>query len=106
LGTNAFNSTGERAFNSTGERPIPCAMGGRFRVVGGHLDGRAGRRDREPWSLRGIPRAFRFDAIAPEDLREVVDELTRHNKPLVYTVPDLRNRGLMSATANAGQPCC
>ena len=49
---------------------------------------------------------FGFDAIAPEDLREVVDELTRHNKPLVYTVPDLRNRGLMSATANAGQPCC
>ena len=49
---------------------------------------------------------FGFDAIAPEDLREVVDELTRHHKPLVYTVHDLRNRGLMSATANAGQPCC
>jgi len=40
---------------------IRCrAMGGRFRVVGGHLDRRAGRCDREPWSLRGIPRAFRF----------------------------------------------
>ena len=27
---------------------------------------------------------FGFDAIAPEDLREVVGELKRHNKPLVY----------------------
>ena len=34
---------------------------------------------------------FGFDAIAAEDLREVVDELKRHNKPLVYTVHDLRN---------------
>jgi len=34
---------------------------------------------------------FGFDAIAPEDLREVVGELKRHNKPLVYTVHDLRN---------------
>jgi glycosyltransferase involved in cell wall biosynthesis len=34
---------------------------------------------------------FGFDAITPDDLREVVDELERHNKPLVYTVHDLRN---------------
>jgi hypothetical protein len=34
---------------------------------------------------------FGFDAIAPDDLRRVVDELDRHHKPLVYTVHDLRN---------------
>jgi len=27
---------------------------------------------------------FGFDAIAPEDLREVVDELKRHNKPRLH----------------------
>jgi hypothetical protein len=34
---------------------------------------------------------FGFDAIAPDDLRRVVDELERHRKPLIYTVHDLRN---------------
>lgn len=34
---------------------------------------------------------FGFDAIAPDDLREVVEELERHGKPLVYTAHDLRN---------------
>ncbi len=34
---------------------------------------------------------FGFDALAPEDLRAVVDSLRRHGKPLVYTVHDLRN---------------
>ena len=34
---------------------------------------------------------FGFDAITPDDLRRVVDELERHHKPLVYTVHDLRN---------------
>jgi hypothetical protein len=34
---------------------------------------------------------FGFDAIAPDDLRRVVDELERHHKPLIYTVHDLRN---------------
>jgi glycosyltransferase involved in cell wall biosynthesis len=34
---------------------------------------------------------FGFDAIAPDQLREVVDELERHRKPLIYTVHDLRN---------------
>ena len=34
---------------------------------------------------------FGFDAIAPEVLRQVVDELKRHDKPLIYTVHDLRN---------------
>lgn len=34
---------------------------------------------------------FGFDALAPDDLRRVVDELERHHKPLIYTVHDLRN---------------
>lgn len=34
---------------------------------------------------------FGFDAIAPDSLRNVVDELDRHSKPLIYTVHDLRN---------------
>jgi hypothetical protein len=34
---------------------------------------------------------FGFDAITPDGLRSVVEELDRHNKPLVYTVHDLRN---------------
>lgn len=34
---------------------------------------------------------FGFDALASEDLRAVVESLRRHNKPLLYTVHDLRN---------------
>jgi hypothetical protein len=34
---------------------------------------------------------FGFDALPPDDLRRVVDELERHHKPLIYTVHDLRN---------------
>lgn len=34
---------------------------------------------------------FGFDAIAPQRLGEVVDELKTYHKPLVYTVHDLRN---------------
>jgi hypothetical protein len=34
---------------------------------------------------------FGFDAISPDALRAVVEELERHGKPLVYTVHDLRN---------------
>ena len=34
---------------------------------------------------------FGFDALGPEDLREIVESLRRHGKPLVYTVHDLRN---------------
>ena len=46
---------------------------------------------------------FGFDAIAPEGLREVVDELKRHNKPLVYTVHDLRNPHHPERTAHDEQ---
>lgn len=34
---------------------------------------------------------FGFDAIAPDDLAGVMRELKAHDKPLVYTVHDLRN---------------
>jgi len=34
---------------------------------------------------------FGFDAQNPDDLRQIVDELAAHEKPLVYTVHDLRN---------------
>ena len=34
---------------------------------------------------------FGFDAISADTLRGVIDELTGHDKPLVYTVHDLRN---------------
>lgn len=34
---------------------------------------------------------FGFDALAPEDLERVVDDLRRERKPLVYTVHDLGN---------------
>lgn len=34
---------------------------------------------------------FGFDAISPQDLAEVMQELKMHDKPLVYTVHDLRN---------------
>ncbi|MGJ9404607.1 glycosyltransferase [Arthrobacter sp. KK5.5] len=34
---------------------------------------------------------FGFDAISPDDLRALVDELRRRSKPLVYTAHDLRN---------------
>lgn len=34
---------------------------------------------------------FGFDAIEPAVLREIVDRLRAHGKPLVYTVHDLRN---------------
>ncbi|MCH5641230.1 glycosyltransferase family 1 protein [Gordonia sp. ABSL49_1] len=34
---------------------------------------------------------FGFDAIGPDTMRAIVDELERHGKPLVYTLHDLRN---------------
>ena len=34
---------------------------------------------------------FGFDAITTDLLLEVIDELTRRDKPLIYTVHDLRN---------------
>ena len=34
---------------------------------------------------------FGFDAISADTLLEVIEELDRHDKPLVYTVHDLRN---------------
>jgi glycosyltransferase involved in cell wall biosynthesis len=34
---------------------------------------------------------FGFDAVSPSDLHRLVAELRRHDKPLVYTVHDLRN---------------
>jgi len=34
---------------------------------------------------------FGFDAVTTKDLVELIDELRRHRKPLVYTVHDLRN---------------
>ena len=46
---------------------------------------------------------FGFDAIAAEDLREVVGELKRHHKPLVYTVHDLRNPHHPERTAHDEQ---
>jgi hypothetical protein len=46
---------------------------------------------------------FGFDAIAPDDLRKVVDELEQHDKPLVYTVHDLRNPHHSEPTAHDKQ---
>jgi hypothetical protein len=46
---------------------------------------------------------FGFDAIAPDDLRKVVEELKQHNKPLVYTVHDLRNPHHSEPTAHDKQ---
>ena len=46
---------------------------------------------------------FGFDAIAPEDLRRVVEELEQHDKPLVYTVHDLRNPHHSEPTAHEKQ---
>lgn len=46
---------------------------------------------------------FGFDAIAPDDLRRVVDELERHRKPLIYTVHDLRNPHHRQPTAHDKQ---
>lgn len=46
---------------------------------------------------------FGFDAIAPGDLRKVVEELEQHDKPLVYTVHDLRNPHHTEPTAHDKQ---
>lgn len=46
---------------------------------------------------------FGFDAITPEDLAGVVQELKEHNKPLVYTVHDLRNPHHPEPEAHAAQ---
>ena len=46
---------------------------------------------------------FGFDAITPEDLRKVVEELEQHDKPLVYTVHDLRNPHHSEPTAHDKQ---
>ncbi len=46
---------------------------------------------------------FGFDAIAPEDLRKVAEELERHGKPLIYTVHDLRNPHHSEPTAHEKQ---
>jgi hypothetical protein len=46
---------------------------------------------------------FGFDAIGPEVLSEVVHELKVHDKPLVYTVHDLRNPHHVEPGAHAEQ---
>jgi hypothetical protein len=46
---------------------------------------------------------FGFDAIGPEVLTDVVQELKMHHKPLVYTVHDLRNPHHPEPEAHAGQ---
>jgi hypothetical protein len=46
---------------------------------------------------------FGFDAITPDTLRQVVEELERHHKPLVYTVHDLRNPHHSDPTAHDKQ---
>ena len=43
---------------------------------------------------------FGFDAVAPDDLGKVTDELKLHDKPLVYTVHDLRNPHHIEPTAH------
>lgn len=44
---------------------------------------------------------FGFDALAPQDLRAVVEELRRHHKPLIYTVHDLQNPHHLERSAHA-----
>ena len=46
---------------------------------------------------------FGFDAIGPAVLAEVVQELKMHDKPLVYTVHDLRNPHHTEPAAHAEQ---
>jgi hypothetical protein len=46
---------------------------------------------------------FGFDAIGPQVLTEVVQELKMHDKPLVYTVHDLRNPHHREPDAHAQQ---
>ncbi|AYE94190.1 hypothetical protein C0J29_04675 [Mycobacterium paragordonae] len=46
---------------------------------------------------------FGFDAIGPEALSDVVQELKMHDKPLVYTVHDLRNPHHPEPEDHAGQ---
>jgi hypothetical protein len=46
---------------------------------------------------------FGFDAIGPQVLTEVVQELKMHDKPLVYTVHDLRNPHHPDSDAHAEQ---
>ena len=46
---------------------------------------------------------FGFDAIGPAVLAEVVQELKMHDKPLVYTVHDLRNPHHIEPDAHAEQ---
>ncbi|PRC47740.1 hypothetical protein C6A85_83405, partial [Mycobacterium sp. ITM-2017-0098] len=46
---------------------------------------------------------FGFDAIDPEDLTAVVQALRAHDKPLVYTVHDLRNPHHRDPAAHAAQ---
>ncbi|BDB45026.1 hypothetical protein Mkiyose1665_23490 [Mycobacterium kiyosense] len=46
---------------------------------------------------------FGFDALGPEVLAEVVQELKMHDKPLVYTVHDLRNPHHLDPAAHSEQ---
>ncbi|MCC3279374.1 glycosyltransferase [Arthrobacter sp. zg-Y40] len=46
---------------------------------------------------------FGFDAITPEDLRAVTEELKAQGKPLVYTVHDLRNPHHLTPDAHNAQ---
>ncbi len=46
---------------------------------------------------------FGFDAIGPDALSSVIQELTMHDKPLVYTVHDLRNPHHPEPDHHAGQ---
>ena len=50
---------------------------------------------------------FGFDAIGPQVLTEVVQELKMHDKPLVYTVHDLRNPHHPDPThMQSSKTCC
>ncbi|MCC9174755.1 glycosyltransferase [Arthrobacter sp. zg-Y179] len=46
---------------------------------------------------------FGFDAISPQDLQAVTDELKAQGKPLVYTVHDLRNPHHLTPEAHDAQ---
>ena len=46
---------------------------------------------------------FGFDALSPQDLRDVVTALREHDKPLVLTVHDLRNPHHTTADAHDAQ---
>jgi hypothetical protein len=66
-------------------------------------DARTRLGQRQSPRVRRIHIHFGFDAIGPEVLSEVVHELKMHDKPLVYTVHDLRNPHHPEPDAHAEQ---